>query len=144
MDIAVRYIHFISMFLLCGSILMESTLLRKEMKRREIARLALIDMLLGMSAITALSSGLLLWFGFGKGFAFYAANPVFHVKLTAFLVAALLSIYPTVFFLRRRKGKGDELVSVPFRVGLFIKLELALVLLIPLFAVIMAKGHGLP
>jgi putative membrane protein len=142
MDIAVRYIHFLSIFLLCGSILMENALLRKEMRRGDISRLALIDSLLGMSAITVLSSGLLLWFQFGKGFAFYAGNPVFHAKLTAFLIGALLSIYPTVYFIRQRKGDPEERISVPSRVGLFIKLELVVILCIPLLAVTMAKGIG--
>ncbi|MEZ5526744.1 MAG: DUF2214 family protein [Gammaproteobacteria bacterium] len=48
----------------------------------------------------------------GKPAAFYNGNPVFHAKLTLFVLIALLSIYPTVFLLRQRKGV-QETIEVP-------------------------------
>ena len=113
MDILFRYIHFLSFILLCGSLLAENILIRNSMTRRELGTLARVDGLFGLSAMTALGAGLLLWFVYGKGFAFYARNPVFHAKLTLFLIVGLLSIRPTVFFLKQRKGNPSDTVPVP-------------------------------
>lgn len=143
MDVLVRYFHFLSIILLCGSLMLENALLRKEMPRSEIGRLALVDMLFGMSAVTVLMAGFLLWFRYGKGAGFYAHNPVFYAKLALFLIVGLLSIVPTVYFAKQRKGDPQERVSIPARIGAIVKVELAIVLFIPLLAVLMAKGIGL-
>jgi putative membrane protein len=143
MDILFRYIHFLSFILLCGSLLAENILIRNSMSRRELGTLARVDALFGLSALTALGAGLLLWFVYGKGFAFYARNPVFHAKLTLFLIVGLLSIRPTVFFLKQRKGNPSDTVPVPSAVLNLVRIELFVALAIPLFAVMMAKGIGL-
>ena len=143
MDILFRYIHFLSFILLCGSLLAENILIRNSMTRRELGTLARVDGLFGLSAMTALGAGLLLWFVYGKGFAFYARNPVFHAKLTLFLIVGLLSIRPTVFFLKQRKGNPSDIRTVPSAVLNLVRIELFVALAIPLFAVMMAKGIGL-
>lgn len=143
MDILFRYLHFLSFILLCGSLMAENLLIRKSMTRRELATLARVDGLFGMSAMTALGAGLLLWFAYGKGFAFYAKNPVFHAKLTLFLIVGLLSIRPTVFFLKQRKGNPSDTVPVPPAVLNLVRIELIVALAIPLLAVMMVKGIGL-
>jgi putative membrane protein len=68
---------------------------------------------------------------------------VFLTKISLFGVAALLSIYPTVFFLKHRKGPEKQSVAIPKSLRLILKIELALILLIPLLAVLMARGVGL-
>ncbi len=143
MDILFRYLHFLSFILLCASLLAENILIRKSLTRRELGTLARVDALFGLSAMTALGAGLLLWFVYGKGFAFYAKNPVFHAKLTLFLIVGLLSIRPTVFFLKQRKGNPSDAIAVPPGLINLIRIELAVALAIPLFAVMMAKGVGL-
>jgi putative membrane protein len=143
MDILFRYIHFLSFILLCGSLLAENILIRNSLTRRELGTLARVDALFGLSAMTALGAGLLLWFVYGKGFAFYARNPVFHAKLTLFVIVGLLSIRPTVFFLKQRKGNPADTVAVPAGLINLIRIELAVALAIPLLAVMMAKGVGL-
>lgn len=143
MDILFRYIHFLSFILLCASLLAENILIRNTLTRRELATLARVDALFGLSAMTALGAGLLLWFVYGKGFAFYAKNPVFHAKLTLFLIVGLLSIRPTVFFLKQRKGNPADTVELPSGLVNLVRIELLVALAIPLFAVMMAKGVGL-
>jgi len=82
--------------------------------RAEIGRLARIDAVYGIAAVTLLIAGLTLWLGsVGKPAVYYTKNWVFHTKLTLFLIVGLLSIYPTIFFIKNRKGNPDEVVVVP-------------------------------
>lgn len=142
MDVLVRYSHFLFIILFCGILLLENALIRKEMRRSEIGRLARVDRLFGLCAMAVIAAGMLLWFRYGKGSGFYTHNPVFHAKLALFATGALLSIYPTVFFIRQSKGDSGETVRLPSKVIAMVRLQLAIVLLIPLPAVLMAKGIG--
>lgn len=143
MAVLVRYIHFLSIIILCGTLIVENLLIAKSLKRKDLMKLSAVDLVFGLSALTALTAGLLMWFYFGKGVAFYLKNPVFHAKLGLFLIVGLLSILPTLFFLKHRKGDQEETVSVPDLVTWAVRSELALALVIPFFAVLMARGIGL-
>jgi putative membrane protein len=143
MAVLIRYIHFLSIIILCGTLIVENLLIAKSLKRREITRMSTVDLVFGLSALSTLTAGLLMWFYYGKGAAFYMKNPVFHSKLGLFLIVGLISILPTMFFLKHRKGDQDQTVSVPDLVVWIVRSELALALVIPLFAVLMAKGIGL-
>jgi putative membrane protein len=80
--------------------------------------------------------------GFGKPSLVYSKNWIFHVKITLFVTVGLLSIYPTVYFARNRKGDPDEAVTVPKLVVWVIRFELLLLFIIPLLAGLMARGIG--
>jgi putative membrane protein len=143
LEIFFRYVHFISIFTIVGSLVSEHLLLKKELTRREIARLSRIDAVYGMAALTLLAAGLTLWFsGIGKPSVFYSKNWIFHLKITCFALIGLLSIYPTIFFIRNRKGREDEVVSIPRSVFMMLRLELLLLFIIPLLAGLMARGVG--
>jgi putative membrane protein len=58
-------------------------------------------------------------------------------------VIGLLSIYPTVFFIKNRKGDPEEMVTIPKSIFWMIRLELLLVFSIPILAGMMAKGIGM-
>lgn len=142
-EILLRYLHFISIFAIVGSLVSEHLLLKKELTRKEIKRIALIDGVYGMAALTLLAVGLTLWLGgFGKPSEFYTHNFVFHIKITLFATIGILSIYPTVFFIKNRKGREEELVTVPKSIFMLLRLELLLLFTIPLLAGLMAKGIG--
>ena len=132
-EILLRYIHFISILTIVGVLVSEHMLLKKQMTRSEIARLAKIDAIYGLAALTLLVAGLTLWLGgFGKPSVNYTRNWVFHLKLTLFLSIGLLSIYPTIFFLKQRKGNQDETIHVPGSIFWMLRIELLLLLIIPL------------
>ena len=83
-----------------------------------------------------------------KGSDFYLHNPWFHGKFGAFVLAALLSIYPTLAFLRWRKAAGSQPDWRPnaaevSRVRMVIKVEFALIALIFVLAAGMARYGGL-
>jgi putative membrane protein len=97
----------------------------------------------GIAALTLLTAGLTLWLGsFGKPAEFYTKNWLFHTKITLFAVIGILSIYPTVFFIKNRKGNPVEKIKIPKSVFWMLRFELLLLFIIPLLAVLMAHGIG--
>jgi putative membrane protein len=110
LEILLRYIHFISIFTIVGALVSEHLLLKKQLTRAEIGRLSRIDAVYGIAALILITAGLTMWLGgVGKPSEWYTKNWIFHTKLTCFLTVGLLSIYPTVFFIKNRKGNPDEL-----------------------------------
>jgi putative membrane protein len=143
-ELILRYLHFISIFAIVGTLVAEHLLLKKEMSRSELDRAARIDGVYGIAALTLLGAGLTLWLGeFGKPAVFYTKNWIFLTKLTLYIFIGLFSIYPTVFFLKNRKGKAEELLPIPKIIFWLVRLELLLLFIIPLLAGLMAKGIGL-
>ena len=143
-EILLRYIHFVSIFTIVGTLVSEHLLLKKTMTRAEIGRLSRIDAVYGIAALTLLGAGFTLWFGgIGKPTAFYSGNWIFHTKIFLFLMIGILSIYPTMFFIRNRKGSNEEEVTVPKSIFWLLRMELLLLLTIPFLAGLMAKGIGL-
>ena len=141
--ILLRYLHFISLFGVIACLIAQYFLFQKEMERAQIKKVAKIDGLYGLLALTVVAAGLTLWFGVGKPAEFYTKNPVFHVKIGLYIVVGLLSLYPTRFLWKHRKVKDEQLVKVPVRIKQVIALELAILFLIPLLAALMAQGVGL-
>ena len=142
-EIFVRYLHFIGIITLAGTLISEHLLLKKELTRAEIKRIAIVDSVYGIAAMVVIGAGLTLWFGdIGKPSVYYSKNWIFHMKVTSVAIVALLSIYPTIFFVKNRKGDPKEVVRVPAVVFMLIRISLLLLFIIPLFAVLMARGVG--
>jgi len=142
-EIFLRYVHFISIFAIVGSLASEHMLLKKSLTRAEINKLARIDAVYGIAALSLLTAGLTLWLGgFGKPSVYYTQNWIFHTKITLFGVVAILSIYPTIFFLKNRKGDPAEVINVPKTIFMLLRMELLLVFVIPLLAGLMSRGVG--
>lgn len=148
-DALLAYLHFAAIFSLIWFLAKEWTLLRAGADNVDIERLAKADAGFGITAGLVLVTGALrAAFGL-KGWAFYAHNPAFHVKIGLFVLVGLISIAPTVRFLRWRKARRAD---PAFRVAQsewtsarrLVMIELHLVALIPLAAVIMARGLAGP
>jgi putative membrane protein len=143
MEIILRYLHFISVFAIVGALVSEHLLLKSTLSRKEILRLSKIDGVYGLAVLSLLGVGMTLWLGgIGKPTEFYSSNPVFHIKLTLFVVIGLLSIYPTVFFIKQAKGDPIEMVAIPKSIFWMVRFELLILLIIPILAGLMAKGIG--
>ena len=140
--VVINYLHFLGFGLLLAALVLELGLLRPKVSGRVARQLALADGMYGISALTVLITGLLKVFIFAKPAAYYGHNFLFHIKVTLFLVVAIMSIYPTLQFLRHRKAKPEAEVSFPPLVGTLVRVELALLVVIPLLAVMMAHGFG--
>lgn len=140
-DVITRYLHVLGFMTLFAALVAEHLFFKREMTPAEIKRMAVLDAIYGVAAAIVIATGFILWFGVGKPADFYTKNPIFHVKFTLFFLVAALSLYPTYFFIRHRQS--TENVIAPKAVIMLIRAELALLLLIPLMAVLMALGIGL-
>ena len=143
--VIVKYLHFLGIFLIFATLILEHSLLQANssaMNRRDMRKLALIDGIYGLAAVVTMIAGLLLWFKVGKGSAFYTPNHLLHLKVGLFAVMALLSIYPTVFFLKHRKTKAES-TPIPKAIIMLVRCELLILLIIPALASMMAQGIGL-
>ncbi len=102
-------------------------------------------MVLGIAATVLLLVGLARVFWFEKGATYYFHNHAFLGKFSLFILVALLSIVPTVEFLSWRKAvKAGQVPVVAAarlkRLRMIVHIELAAIVLILLFAAMMAKG----
>jgi putative membrane protein len=144
---SIAYLHYLSFMILFAALAFELHLLKASLSATDARRLLLADTIYGVSAAALLVTGALRFAYLEKGMRFYLANPVFHLKIGLFLAVGLISIFPTVEFLRWRaairRGEGVELEARRFLyLGRVIRFELAAVALIPLLAALMARGLG--
>ncbi len=145
--VVVAYLHFIGIMILMATLLAEHVTLQPNMTRLHLQRLAMIDLFYGIAAGVVLITGLLRFASFGKGIPFYLGNPVFYIKVGVFLLVALLSIDPTMRLLSwRSMPKQENIPEVDtqsiMRLRYIIRLEVGLRLIIPLLAILIARGIG--
>jgi putative membrane protein len=143
--IIVAWMHYVSIMLMVASLLGEHLLLKPEMDVAQARTLQRLDIVYGASATIVLVTGLLRMF-LEKGPAYYNHHIAFHILFGLFVIAALLSIYPTMVFLRWRAdtkaGKGQQLAAAQFRkIQMIVRVEMTLLLLAPFFATWMAHGE---
>ncbi|WP_439860789.1 DUF2214 family protein [Pseudomonas sp. MBLB4136] len=141
------YLHYLSIFVLFALLTLEHQLFKLPLDLQRARSLVRLDAAYGMSAVLVLLTGAARALWFAKGLDYYLHNGLFHAKLTLFVLVGLLSIVPTLLFLGWRKSlKAGQLPEVSAsqarRVTLVIRLELLLLLLIPLLAALMARGVG--
>ena len=143
--IIVAWIHYIGIMLLIASLLGEHLTLKQEMTVSEAGTIQRLDIVYGVSAGIVLVTGILRMF-LEKGAAYYNHHIAFHILFGIFVVVALLSIYPTVIFLRWRSdtqaGRGQQLERSQFKtIQMIVRVEMTLLLLAPFFATWMAHGE---
>lgn len=148
LDVILAYLHHVGIGLLITGLAMETVLVREPFTQFQFYRLARIDAGAGFAA------GLILFAGIGrvmyglKGAEFYTGNPVFWTKMALFALAAGASLPITINLLKWRKAAilDANFQPPPEKLRLVqrhIKIEWALILLIPLAAVLMARGFGM-
>lgn len=137
-----RYLHFIAIFVFAGALVIENMAIKPIISGEDARNLAKVDAFYGASAALVAVFGLVLWFGVGKPSAFYSMNSIFHIKLALFVSIALLSIYPTVFFIKNRKSVAESIV-VPTPLRALLRVQLVILCILPVLAFLMARGIGL-
>jgi putative membrane protein len=146
-DLILASLHHLLFFALIAMLVTESVLLRGTVDGPVVQRLARLDSGYGMSAGLLLVVGLVRVFHGVKGHDFYLHNPWFHAKLGCFVLVGLLSILPTVRFLRWRKAARDNPGFVPSSAEVgsmarIVRFELVLLAAILVFAAMMARYGG--
>jgi len=141
------FLHHAAAFTLVAALGVEVALFKPPLSAQQARRLIAIDTIFGAAAAAVLIVGLLRVFYFEKGAAYYFSNVFFLIKLGLFVIAALISIYPTVLYLSWRKalrdGQVPEVIDTQRkRVRMCLMLELTAVLGILFCAPFMARGFG--
>lgn len=139
--------HFLAFFALTAALVLELALLRESPDIDTARRIQRADRAAGLSAVLVLVFGLLRVFEFEKGSEYYFSNSFFLLKLGLFVAAALISIYPTVVFIRWSgeiaRGITPTLDAPKLkRIKSVIHWELVLITGILLCASLMARGFG--
>jgi len=142
------FLHHLMAFTLTACVVYEFVAFRRNMGMEEIQRIQRVDLAYGISAGLLLIVGLLRVFFFEKGVNFYIHNPFFWVKMTAFVIVALLSIDPTIRYIRWNKpmkeNKAPEISDAEYRrTRLILWLEVAGIAVILFAAPMMARGIGM-
>jgi putative membrane protein len=140
-------LHHIAAFAVAATLVYEFVAFRKNLTVEEARRILRVDSAYGISAGLLIVVGLLRVFYFEKGSAFYLNNTMYWIKMGLFLLAGLISIYPTIRFLKwmpaLKENKAPEIADDEFKkIRLFVHLELACILLILFVAPMMARGIG--
>ncbi len=144
-DALLAYAHFICIFALASLLAGELVIMRKTLPADLVRRLQGIDRWYGIVAGLVVASGLARLFLGMKGAAFYTHNPVFWTKMGLFVAVALISIVPTIAYVRwnaRRSADGAVVLDdAEFtRIRSLLWLQVVLFLFIPLCATFMARG----
>lgn len=110
-DLLLAVLHHVAVFGLVATLAMEGAALRAP--SIDPARLAKLDARFGGVAGVVLLIGAIRVLWGGKGWDFYAANPFFWAKIGLFGAIGLLSIGPTLLFIRWRKAAASDATFVP-------------------------------
>ena len=142
LDLVLAIVHHVLVFSLFGVLFAELVLVRKGVDLPTIARVARIDLMYGVLA------GLIIVVGFAravfaaKGWAYYSHNLFFHLKVGTFVVIGLLSIPPTIAYIRARGAGAAPSDAQVAGLRRWLWAEMALFALLPAFAAAMARGYG--
>ena len=141
------FVHHLAAFTLVASLAVEVAMFKPPLSMLQARRLQRTDMLFGAAATVVLVVGMLRVAFFEKGPAYYWHDTYFLIKFGAFVLAALISIYPTMIFLSwNRSLKAGTPPDVPLvrtrRVRMCLMLELTAFVVILLCAALMARGFG--
>ena len=146
-DLHLAIAHHLLFLLLAGVLAFEIGIVRSSMDRKDILRVARVDIWYGILAGAIILVGFSRAIFAAKGWAYYSVNLFFWAKLAAFAVVGLLSIVPTIEFIRWRKALSSNLTFSPTPQGIrnvrrVLFAEAIVFALIPVFAAAMARGYG--
>jgi putative membrane protein len=140
-DALLAVLHHLAVFTVVAVLVAEWAMLRPGLTQVQLRLVGRLDALYGAMAGVALVIGVLRATLGAKGWAFYAGNPFFWAKVGTFVLVGLASIPPTLAMLKwRRAGlPADHDVA---RMRVWLNAQLSLVVLLPVFAALMARGVG--
>jgi putative membrane protein len=147
LEAILAYLHIAAILTLVVFISSEAALCRPEWMNAEVVnRLVKVDRIYGIAALAVLLTGFARIFLGVKGSGWYWGNWLLHAKIVAFVVVGLISIAPTLRFIRWRKallatGALPAAEEVR-RARKLVMLQAHIIPLIPLAAVFLARGYG--
>ena len=147
LDAALAYLHYAAIFTLFAFLTVQAMILRAPLDERLVRLLGRSDLWAAGAAGATLVTGFVRAGLGAKGGDFYFGSWPIYVKIAMFLAVGLISIKPTLAYIRWRKAyEQDPRWSVPAEehaaTRKLVMMEVHIGALIPLVAVIMARGLG--
>lgn len=139
------FFHFSAILAMVVFLTSEGALCRAEWLNAEaLKRLVHVDRLYLISIAAVLLTGLARAYWGAKGADWYWAQPMMHIKLTVFAIAALMALPVTASIRRwywRWQRAGDlPLIAEIRRTRILIMIAAHIIMIVPLFAVFLARG----
>lgn len=144
-EITLAYFHFIAIIGTASMLMTEAVLCQPGIQGALLHRLKFVDIGYFSLATMALLTGAMRLFWGAKGHDYYLTNPVFYAKFSLFMIVGLLSIVPTIRFIKWSKAARKDAHYAPAaaavaRVRGFVLLELIVLTAMPLLATLLAHG----
>lgn len=139
--------HHLLAFTVTACLVFEFVAFRNALTVFEARRLQRVDLWYGISAGLLIMVGLLRVFFFEKGSNYYFHNYMFWTKMGLFMMVGLLSIYPTIRYIKWNpvlaENRPPEMPDGEYKkIRLLLWLELIGIALILFAAPMMARGVG--
>jgi putative membrane protein len=134
--------HHLLAFGIFGILFAEFIALHGSLNEAQIRRIAALDIAYGMLAMLLVIIGFCRASFAAKGWTYYSHNGFFWAKIATFATIALLSLPPTLTFNRWKRCATQPDAASLRSVRSYLHIELALFVLLPIFAAAMARGYG--
>jgi putative membrane protein len=140
------WLHYVTLLMMAGAAVAELYLLRLPATADTVRLLPRVDLFYGLNAIGVLVTGLLRMYHGGKGADYYWSNGLMHGLLTAYFIAFLISLVPTLRFRRWARSLSVD-GSLPTPEGVrktapLVHIQLTLIALMALMITLVARGYG--
>ena len=148
-DLLLAVTHHLLIFAIAAVLAFEVGAVRQGLSSVDIRRVARVDAWYGILAALIIAVGFVRAIYAAKGWAYYSVNHFFWAKMIAFLIVGLLSVPPTIAYIRWRNALKSDPSFLPAPQAIastrrFLWLEVGFFALIPVFAAAMARGYGMP
>jgi putative membrane protein len=142
LDLVLAISHHLLIFALFGVLAAEFVVVRPGVTQAWIERIGRVDLWYGILAAAILAVGFSRAVFAAKGWLYYSHNAFFWAKLATFALVGLLSVPPTIAYIRWRRADGPPGDGEVRQVRGLLWAEVILFALLPAFAAAMARGYG--
>jgi putative membrane protein len=142
LDLVLAIVHHLLIFAIFGILFAEFMLLRPGVSTAIVARIASIDLWYGLLAGAIVVIGFCRAIFAAKGWYYYSHNAFFWGKLAGIAAIGLLSLPPTIAFIRWSRSGIAPADSAIRKIRLYLHIELSLFVLVLGCAAAMARGYG--
>jgi putative membrane protein len=141
------WLHLLATGIGAGLLLTEYWLCRRMPDRTQARLLGTVDLGYQLALIASLATGLARALYYGQAAEYYLANRLFWLKIAIFLAIVLVAIAATLQYIRWNREARSAPTFAPLtrdleRVRASISLGLGLWLVLPLIAILVARGYG--
>jgi putative membrane protein len=141
------WLHLLAIGVGAGMLLTEYWLCRRMPDRIQVRLLGQVDMGYQLALIGSLATGLARALYYGQDVPYYLANRLFWLKIAIFFTIVVVAIAPTMQYIRWNREARSAPTFTPLerdveRARASIALGLGLWLILPLIAILVARGYG--